>query len=548
MKMNCHKFIIFNKWIKNNKWLIAIVVIFLLLNNLSYLSGLVRQTQDKDLFFTGSQGINSADYPVYLSNIEQGKQGHLFIKNLYNHEYINYNLISPVWYAIGQFSKFTHINNAISYHIFRIIFALLFIAILWWWIKKIFTDQKNRLIVISMVLFSNGMGTLFINFWPNSKYIPVNLTSAESLTWLNMTQGPVFILSATIILTIFALFIKAVQKEHSKLIWLISLLNIFLTIIHPFDLPIIITTLTVWSLFEFLNKKNKLIIKNLLFVYLSGFLSALYFLYIKISDPQASNWHQQNIITSYHPIEYIWGFGIVSLLFVLGSFYVIKKNIIKNNHTKLMLLWAWWGWIMIYLPLSFNRRLANAWHVPLVILSFIGLLWLIKKIKYNAVKGGVVCLFIFLLFFDNVVYIAWTSAEAYLYPVYHFDKQQKNIWTQIKNISNENDIILSRGIDGNILPGQTGRTVYIGHLYQTPNAEYKNKEVKKIWTSQQNINTWLQNNSIDYIFASRKYIPEFDNIKWLSQESYIKIIINNNDFILYQVVDAPILPPNQENN
>ncbi len=498
MKMNCHKFIIFNKWIKNNKWLIAIVVIFLLLNNLSYLSGLVRQTQDKDLFFTGSQGINSADYPVYLSNIEQGKQGHLFIKNLYNHEYINYNLISPVWYAIGQFSKFTHINNAISYHIFRIIFALLFIAILWWWIKKIFTDQKNRLIVISMVLFSNGMGTLFINFWPNSKYIPVNLTSAESLTWLNMTQGPVFILSATIILTIFALFIKAVQKEHSKLIWLISLLNIFLTIIHPFDLPIIITTLTVWSLFEFLNKKNKLIIKN--------------------------------------------------LLFVLGSFYVIKKNIIKNNHTKLMLLWAWWGWIMIYLPLSFNRRLANAWHVPLVILSFIGLLWLIKKIKYNAVKGGVVCLFIFLLFFDNVVYIAWTSAEAYLYPVYHFDKQQKNIWTQIKNISNENDIILSRGIDGNILPGQTGRTVYIGHLYQTPNEEYKNKEVKKIWTSQQNINTWLQNNSIDYIFASRKYIPEFDNIKWLSQESYIKIIINNNDFILYQVVDAPILPPNQENN
>jgi len=120
---------------------------------------------------------------------------------------------------------------------------------------------------------------------------------------------------------------------------------------------------------------------------------------------------------------------------------------------------------------------------------------------------------------------------------YFFHSQTKQeIYQQIQATTDEHDVILTRGIDGNHLPGFTARKVYTGHLMGTWEAVLKNREVEKLWSNPNDISEWLVDKNIAYIFASRFYIPEFDKIKWLAKEKYIEPIIDNDEFILYKIL------------
>ena len=130
-------------WIKQHKLLLLVIILFLILNNISYIMGFWQASQEPDLVYTATPYTNRADHFVYLSHVEQGKEGHLFTKLLYNHLAENNVLFSPHWYVIGQFSKITGISSPASYFIFRIIFLIGFLFVLWWFVKNIFSDYKK---------------------------------------------------------------------------------------------------------------------------------------------------------------------------------------------------------------------------------------------------------------------------------------------------------------------------------------------------------------------------------------------------------------------
>ena len=126
-------------WIKQHKLLLLIIVVFLILNNLSYIIGFWQSSQSSELIYRVTPLMNRADHFVYLSHIEQGKEGHLMTKLLYNHLAENNVMFSPHWYIIGQFSNITNISVVTSYFIWRILLLIPFLFLLWWFIKKIFS-------------------------------------------------------------------------------------------------------------------------------------------------------------------------------------------------------------------------------------------------------------------------------------------------------------------------------------------------------------------------------------------------------------------------
>lgn len=521
-------------WLKQNKLLIVLIIVFLLLNNLPYLAGLYKSANDPNINYNGSPLVNEGDYFVYLSFIEQG-QNSIFIKNLYDYQADKATLFNPLWFSVGQVAKFS--NNIIAYHLFRIIFTLGFIVILWWWLKRIFENYKQRILALATVLFANGLGVLFLSFRPNTGISPVNLWVSEANTFLNLYQGPLFSLSQALILLIFALFIKAYKNNNKKLIPIYFGLSLFLFISHPYELVIINFPLSIWAAIEFWQTKNKKIIYYIFWLYLSSVIGGLYYLWL-FQDPSMARYKEQNIVSSGNILEYLFGFGLITIFSFVGVYLSIKKNWFKNTYLKFLVIWALSGWPMVYLPLSFNRRLSNAWHIPLVILSFLAITYTYKKVP-NLFKGGLIAIIGIGLLFDTIYHILLYSEQTYN------DSREANIYSsshrksiyEIMDLTMPNDsIVLTRELEGNRLPAYINARVYIGHDIQTWHAYEKNEETKEIWTSQEDISNWLKEHNIDYIFASRKYIEEIDNIKWLAQEPYIKAIVNDDDFIFYQFI------------
>lgn len=518
----------------HGKWpLYTITLLFLILNNLNHIIGFYW-SQIKNTSYTAMPAINTGDYYVYLSYIEQGRNGQIMMSNLYNHLEQTRLMFSPLWYLIGQSSILFHTSNIVSYFIFRLIFSIIFIFILFYLIKKIFPNKKNPYWILIFSLLANGWGAIFNPWLKNFGSSATNLWIPESNIYNTLTQSPLLIFSQILLLLIFILFIKSWEEKNIKYIILANICYLTLIVTHPFDLVIVFIILTVWSSFIYLMEKNKKIIYYYLGILPGLILGSSYYVWL-LQDPVMKQFRQQNELLSPNFILYIFGFGLILFLSLVGILYIIKNKFYKNNYIALILLWGILGFIMVYLPLDFSRRLSNGWHIPLVILSAVALIHVYKKIHTFWKISFILIIFI------NVSFDTWYMTVDSLYKLkiynsaYFFNKDRLQIFQKIKNLPIENKIILSRANDAGFLPAFTGKKVYLGHSIQTWKFEQKDIELREIWTKPHNIHSWLLSNNIKYIFASKDFLPEFNDIKWLSQEPYINILTNDENFILLEV-------------
>ena len=65
------------------------------------------------------------------------------------------------------------------------------------------------------ILFGNGIGTIFINIFPESTLKPTNLWMPESITFLSLNQTPLFVLALILILLVFISFIESVKSKKN---------------------------------------------------------------------------------------------------------------------------------------------------------------------------------------------------------------------------------------------------------------------------------------------------------------------------------------------
>ncbi len=519
-------------WLKNNWKLVTLITIFLILNNFNYLFGFVQTTKNH-LTFSALPVVNSADYYVYLSYVEQGRQGHLFMHNLYNHLNQTRLFFAPQWFLIGQLEALFQLSNVFIYFLARILFGIILILLIYKWLKKIFPEPHNWWWQLGLILFANGFGAI-VNPWllkiGNSA---TNLWMPETNLFSTLTQSPLLILSQVLILLTFYLLVLAWQNKNLTYLMLAALSSALLAILHPYDAVICASVLLIWGAWIYHDERNKKILLYLTCLAVPNIIIAAYYTWLK-ADLVVQQYNQQNILPSPPLISYVFGLGLILPLSIGGIIYLFKNKKI-NNSLKLMIIWAILPWFLIYSPLDFNRRLSNGWHIPLMIMALIFVQYLYKIIR--PLWRLIFCMFIFTaLTFDSFYY----TVDS-LYRIksnitnYYFDSERLTIYRQIKQQSNFGDIILSRNNDANMLPAFTGRKVYLGHNIQTYEFDQKNLEVKKIWSTPQDISEWLKNRQIKFIFASHDLLPEFQDIRWLAEEKYIEAIVDNERYIFYRV-------------
>lgn len=525
------------------KFLLAATLLVLFLSSVTFLYGLFIEGNK---FYTGYSLINGADKMVYLSQIEQARQDRFLLYNLYTSEpQIGY--FSPLWLTLGWFSRLTTISPLFTYHLFRAILGFIFLYLLYLFISQIFSSIKWRKITFLVLALSSGLGVLSLNgVWtPENifKNLGTDMWIVESNTFLSLSHSPSFILSQICLLLIFWWTIERVKIANLKSVLAIGLLALFLGIIHPFDLIIVYSILVVWFMFKTFREKQWSwpIFLKLLVIFVISFFPIIYFLLLRHYDSTFAGWAAQFITLSPKLFNYLVGYGLIFIAFIIGLYPAFKS---KNKYLNFLLVWAVVSWFLLYLPLPMQRKLGNGMHIPMVLVGMWGVWFAVKKIKELKIRVNkwlkfiTVTIVIILLLSSNIFILGFELVVFKPRPApfyWSVELEQAFMWLRVN--SPRDSVILAVYKTGTIIPAYTGRISYTGYEFQTINYKEKRDQVEK-WFYNSNINDeqkelWLREEGVDYILWGEleKIYGDFQP----GNKDYLEPIYQNQKVGVYKV-------------
>lgn len=524
---------------------------FLLFTNLVYINYALHSTPDYQ--YTGANPHAAADKLVYMSMIQQGREGVLFMKNLHTTEPQKGLLLSPHWYVIGQTANLFNVSNNTSYQLYRVLFIISFLILLYIILGKLFKKSAKFNLAAVFVLFTGGVGWFILLRFPellsSSKgqlkflYAPVDLYVTEGNTLLNFTQAPLFSLSQVLILLVFYLFISYRDRRDYKIDILNSFVVAFLILIHPYNAAVIFAVLGSWSIWYLTYKKDWLVIRKLLIVMFGGVVGMAYNIYMLWTEPVIAEWLKQNLVYSPPIKQYILGYGLLFPLWIIGLVAVYRK---KRNDPwwMLMLIWSTIVWLLIYLPIDINRRFVNGWHISLAIVAAYGFYFLYQK-----------CLRLWLKIFFSVVTITilvssigfflfisvYFSPATYSYGYYYINTEERSVIEFLRDNTNEPDNILTSDMKTSFtLVSQLNRAVFRGHDHQTPTFMLKQQQMDWFFGTNQGLESlgrkksFLQDNDIDYVVLNQSRREEM--VEWLLEADYLELLFQTENLSVYKVV------------
>lgn len=538
------------KSITRREWLFLIIIslITVIITAAPYLYGYL--TKPSGSTYVGVHHLTPGDTNVWLSMIEQTKQGHNIFINLYTSEPQNRIYTNPLWLSIGWLAKIFNLSNLLALHVSRSLWIILFIIVIYIFLCYFFKEVLKRKIILLIILFSSGLGLFFNPFLFNLKRIiehPVDTWVPESITFLTLYHTPHITASLTLIVFTFLLMLMAL--DNNKVIYsiLAGLASLLLFWFHPFNLPTIYLVTGIFILIKFVLSGRIIwsYIKHYLLLIIISLPSIFYLFWMAKTDWVIRNWSAQNILPSPSFWMYLIGYG---LLWLLALIAIVK--IFKNLQQKEFFLYAWLvtSLFLIYIPLNFQRRMVEGLHIPLTIFAGLGILYILDYLKKPRFQGKkVINSLPILLVISSIVFLPLTNIQIlaqdfYLYSTkktlpYYLSKGQTESFDWIKNNVLINEIIISSYYMGNYIPAYTGRIVYIGHGPQTINWTKKLEIIDWFFKDDQNDEgkyKFLKENKISYLYYSEKEkeIGDYSPAK----RGYLQEVFNNNEVKIYRVL------------
>lgn len=462
------------------KWSILILAITCIPYLYGYLSA------PSGLSFIGLSACNSADFNTYLAWARQAKEGEFLFKNQYTSEEQKRIFFNPLFLSLGVISRLTSLSLISVFHIFRIIsgFFLLFISYLF--ISFIISDKYIRRVAFFLILVSSGFGAYLyvlrlVN--PQGSLLPIDLWVPEAITFWTIYLSPLFSFSTALILTIFLLMLKFFKDGKIKFVLYAGLISLALGSIHPYDLFIVYPPLLFYSLY--LSFKDKGFLKGLLLPFLILFFLSLpivlYNYWCLQENPIFQDWLKAPRLSP-SLLSYILGYGLVFIFALLGG---AKILILKKDTQYLPLFWVLSSACLIYLPLSFQRKLIEGVHIPLCILAAEGLFWGAKKLKRLFDYQRLIRIIIILTIFSNLAVIA-TDLKVFRmhsFP-YYLSKCEIRAMSYLEDNTSSSSIVLCSYHLGNFLPARSGNRVFLGHYDQTLNSKEKERILRKFFNQE----------------------------------------------------------------
>lgn len=498
-------------------------IIAVIFNLLPYIQQIKSASNEK--VYIGSYPI-IYDKPVYLSIINQGKEGNWKITDKYTSEPQKEVFIYPLYILMGHIARLFIFSTETIFFIGRLFFGIILLFTVICFIRYFISGKNQRKLAYYFALFSSGLG------WITQNQESLDLWLPDAMPMVRFSYFPHFML-ANIAFFLALLFFYRIFEEKRNKLWAI-LAGIFSFILN-FTIPfsgILLYFLTA-SLIIILYFKNKnLIIKNLKNIFLFFILSAPSLIYLYYIGTQNEIWsavEKQNILASPSPIYIITGYGLILIFSLYGLLALYQKDQIKGLFFS---IWILSIPILAYIPLWIypmqRRFLETGFYLPLAITASFGVEKIYRNLEQERFKNFnhkfaaiLIIIAVYLMLSGNIQ--NWRQFNNFI-----SNANMLQLYTSKENIeatkwlsknSPLSSVILSSFLSGNIIPAYANRTVYIGHGPMTIDLEDKLKKVEDFYSEKYSpgeMLEFLKKENINYVF----YSDEEKKLGNLNPENY----------------------------
>lgn len=473
----------------DRRWILTVIIIAIVVANLPTVVGFLAAPHGS--VYTGITSIAPGDTNVYLSYLEQARQGHYIFRDLYTAEPQHANLLNPFWLLLGVFGSLLHLAPLATYLVSRVILGALLIAVIARLAAAFFAEQRWRRLAILLAVFASGVGAWFAPFIDAAYHHtvplhlwPMDLWVSEAFTFLSLRHSPHFLAATILIIGSVGFFMRSIERRSTPDAVFAGLCMLALFSFHPFH-AVSLALVTVGMLVVLIVRREHGMMRQVLRFGLSWLIAvpAILYQYLIIRyDPIASGRATQNILPTTNLPVTIVSYGFLLIGAIVGGISLWRTGRLRS---QLLVAWAVFHAASIYAPIFFNRRLTHALDIPLAFLVAAGIAMIVRKFALRRMTtpmfAGILLVMLFgvsnlWVYAQDLSFLLSAPSRTYPYYFYLHDGY-RDAFSWLEQRSDADTVVLSSAITGNFIPAWSGRKVVIGHTVETVDYEAKRSDV-----------------------------------------------------------------------
>ena len=462
--------------------------------------------------------LNPIDGNSYLAKMQQGFDGRWRFVLPFTNEQGDGAYLFLFYIVLGHLARLVGSSTLLIFHLARLACAGLLVISLWHFFMQVFTQKAVIRLAFGFALFASGMGWLAASFGIFS----ADFWVAEGYPFLSAYANPHFPLGMAIMLWFLAPGSNGEIGEANRLSGTQIICYIFAGLVLAISMPfgvvialVVMAAIFVWDLLRVdgssLRKSNLLgrvksdilqteMGQKLVILVFSGLPVLIYQYWVTQQDPYFAAWNAQNLTETPPVWDMLIATSPLLLAAIWGSYYAFKSG---EPGAGTLFVWAMVGILLIYLPWSLQRRFITGLMVPVAGLAAIGLGHLIQRKRIFGVIATI-SIFVLMLPTNLMILVGGFQAAASKAESIYLTRAENDSLMWLQDHTSEHAVILASPEMGLYIPAYTGRKVWYGHPYETPNALQMENELLAFFSGQKSDFTHNLLDNSDYLLYGKR--------------------------------------------
>jgi len=427
------------------------LLIFLVVMTLPY--GLMYLDSPVGYTFTGFLSLSEDDM-TYLTKMRQGFEGSWLYRNPYTPEFST-EPGQPIFFLylfLGQAARWLHVPLVTAFHVSRVVMGLLLAVVVFRLLVAVVSEEH---LVLTLATF--GAGLEWVTYFTPSKlfFIPV----AEAYVFSSALFYPHFLAAMLSYLLLIGVLVFEWPESGSTMAGVALLLaGLVLTGIHPYMWLVVVVVVMATHLVE--RHSITRLYWAIPWLIPAG-IYAVYMLRLFLTSPVLSSWRAETTTR----FNVYWLLMLSPLMF--AALIGLPKAWRTQPYGRRLVVWAVTQGLLLFLPISFSRRLVEGWGLPLGALAGIGLVvaWRKGSVLPRVLALVAGCLLLVTPLISVVRPLIAPIPTQYVSTWVRSDALMLFGW--LEDEVPEGTVVLCSPALGNQVPAYTGRTVVMGHWSET---------------------------------------------------------------------------------
>jgi hypothetical protein len=464
-------------------WVLVVSALVVAASTAPYLAGALAQTPAQRF---GGAVMDPVDYHSHLAKMWQGYRGQWRYRLLFTPEDHAGVFVQTFYVALGHLARLFGLDLPLTFQLARVAFGFAMLLLVYRFMARFIARVRTRRVAFLLATTASGLGWLTeaVAPTPAGGVSPMDFWLSDGFTYLALLTSPHFCAAIGLLLFVFLLLLRRSQGPALGAGALAVGASLVLGMIHPYAMLLADLLPVLYWAAEWLRTR-RVAWRGLAAVAAMGVAQLpllVYDLWV-FRQPVFAAWSAQNVTLSPPLTVYLWGYGLLLALGVVGAAAWIRR---RAWRVAFPLLWIGLAAVLAYVPWNLQRRFLEGVQVPLGLLAGVGLAEGLlplcgRRMRVRWCRLGM-ALVVALTPMSNLYWTAgltWAAAVGAPSLFRSADLLAAVDWLGTHSAWDET--VLSGFDTGNLIPARIGHRVVLGHWMETVDYAEKRAAVTRFY-------------------------------------------------------------------